>query len=274
MENNPWGDLTFVAFDTETTGQYPLQAEICEFAAVKWRAGRVIDAFQTLIRPSHEIPQEVIGIHGITNEMVAEAPRMSEVIARIAAFMEGAVVMAHHAAFDVGFLMVEIESAGMPVPSSPVVCTSLLSRAVILNSPNHRLQTLIHHLGLEKGAAHRALDDAKACLEVGLRCFRQMGEGTQLSQILARQGKILEWRRFSMRELAQDPVRKVLVDANRENLPIRMVYGGGGGGKPREALPMGLVRSLDGDYLVAFCQIDKKKKRFFLDKILRAEIVR
>lgn len=271
-----WQDLTWVGFDTETTGQYPLSAEFCEVAAIKWRGGQVVDTFQSLVRPQHTIPDEVIKIHGITNEMVVNAPEFQEVLPGLLDFFADGVVLAHHAPFDVGFLMVEIEKMNLPQPKNPIICSSLLSRKVIKKTPNHRLQTLIDFLGLEKGAAHRALDDAKACLEVGLHCFEKMesetGRSVSFNEIEKKQGHVITWPRFSMNSLRKDLVIAEVVKATEERKKLSLIYGGGKKGKvPRQVSPMGLVRSLDGDYLAAFCDIDQKKKRFYLNKIIEAE---
>ena len=131
--HTPWFDSTFVAIDLETTGKYPLDAEICEMAAVKWRAGEVGDTFHSLIRPVLRMSDEVIAIHNITNEMVETAPGLHEKLAELHAFIGDGYILAHHAPFDMGFLTWEFEKAGLMLPSAPGFCTSLLSRALNAN---------------------------------------------------------------------------------------------------------------------------------------------
>src|ERR1044072_3512340 len=99
-----WCESTLIAIDLETTGKYPLDAEICEMAAVKWRNGQIIDSFQSLIRPTSAMPQEVLAIHNITNEMVETAPTLSEKISEFHRFISEGWILAHHAPFDMGFL--------------------------------------------------------------------------------------------------------------------------------------------------------------------------
>src|SRR4051812_25854435 len=99
MLQKSWRDLTLVAFDTETTGKYPLTAEICEIAAVKYRGGEVVDTYSTLLKPSKPMGDAVIAIHGITNEMVANAPLMSEKIREVHAFFADSILITHHAPF-------------------------------------------------------------------------------------------------------------------------------------------------------------------------------
>ena len=84
----PWYDATWVAIDLETTGKYPLDAEICEMAAVKWRGGQIVDTFHSLIKPVHRMSDEVIAIHNITNEMVEGAPSLSEKLSEFRQFID------------------------------------------------------------------------------------------------------------------------------------------------------------------------------------------
>lgn len=271
-----WKDLTFVGFDTETTGKYPLEAELCEIAAVKWKNGEIIDTFETLLKPSKPMGEEVIAIHKITNAMVEDAPHVSQKIGEFHAFVQDAVLMAHHAPFDLGFVSIEFEKVGLSLPHYPVICTSLLSRKLFPESENHRLQTLIKFFNLPQGAAHRALDDTKACLQVGLRCLEKTGAETLLIEAMHAQGGPIHWDRFSMKSLeASSAVYATLMKAIREQNVIEMAYGSGSKpGEKRRVHPNGLVRSLDGDYLVAYAETDQRSKRYLLERIVSAEVVR
>lgn len=271
----PWREMTLVGFDTETTGKYPLTSEICEIAAVKWRGGRVIDTFHTLLKPSRPMGAEVIAIHGITNEMVACAPRVDEKIGEFHDFIADSILVAHHAPFDLGFVAVEFEKAGLILPSEPVLCSSLLSRRLFPESSNHRLQTLIKFFALEQGQAHRALDDAKACLEVAIRCLEKTGAVAPLSQAFTEQGGALHWQRFSMKALEGDPKLKILIEASNQQEIVEMAYSSGSKpGDKRRVHPLGMVRSLDGDFVVAYCERDQRSKRYFLEKVTTVERVK
>lgn len=112
---------------------------------------------------------EVIAIHHITNEMVENAPTIAEVLPKFVEFIRGSVLLAHHAQFDLGFVAASLEESGLALPSEITVCTSLLAQATVPETPNHRLQTLVPFFGVDPGQAHRALDDARACLHVALK---------------------------------------------------------------------------------------------------------
>ncbi|MGE4133348.1 MAG: PolC-type DNA polymerase III [Bdellovibrionales bacterium] len=270
-----WHEATWIALDLETTGKYPLDAEICEMAAVKWKGGQIVDRFETLLKPTHRMSEEVIAIHHITNEMVEGAPVLADKLADFHRFLSDGYLIAHHAPFDMGFLAWEFELARLPLLTFPVVCTSLLSRAINFNVGNHRLATLAQHFQIEAGAAHRAMDDARTCLQVALKYFEKLGPEAKVSDILSVQGPQLSWPRFSVEALMERDQFRVLVRSLRDRREVIIVYEGGSRpGEARKVYPLGLVRSLDGDFLVATEGQNEgdetKPKRYFLEKISSA----
>ncbi len=271
-DHSELSELTIVAFDTETSGPYPVAHEIVEMGAVKWEHGKIVDEFQALIKPSVPMGDAVIKIHGITNEMVANAPPMVEVLPKFHKFLGSSAIIAHHAPFDLGFLTYEFEKAGLGIPNSAILCTSLLSRSLIKESANHRLQTLIPFLSIPQGTAHRALDDAKACLAVGLECFKRLGPGKTLSDCLTVQGKSLMWANYFLVK-SGDPGISTIVDAIKNKKDLDMIYQGGSAKGTRRVSPLGIVRNPDGDFLFARCHLDQTEKRFYLQKIKDLTIV-
>ena len=263
-----WKDATWISFDTETSGKYPLESEICEIAAVKWKSGQIIDRFQTLIRVSKPMSDAVIAIHGITNEMLTNAPDIEFAIRKFYEFIGGGILVAHHAPFDLGFLAFEFEKYKLPLPTEPVFCTSLLSRKLFLDSTNHKLQTLIEYFNLPKGKAHRALDDAEACLQVALRCLEKVGPEVTLADVEAVQGEAIRWSRFSIDQLRTKVEYRAMIESILNSTDVQIVYRGGSRpGQARTVTPIGLVRSPNGDFLVATDGLDQMPKRFFIDKI-------
>lgn len=277
MKTTPWMEATFVAIDLETTGKYPLDAEICEMAAVKWEKGKVVDVYQTLIKPKFRMSNEVIAIHNITNEMVEEAPLIETKISEFHSFIKDGFVIAHHAPFDLGFLAWEFEKARLSLPVREALCTSLLSRNMNFNVANHRLATLAQHFGIEAGAAHRALDDAKTCLGVALKYFEKLGPEAKISDIFGIQNVSLPWTRFSIETLMERDALRTLVRALRDRREANITYEAGSRpGQSRKVFPLGLVRNPDGDFLVATEGNnegdDVKPKRYFIEKISAASM--
>lgn len=263
----PLNEYTFVAFDTETSGAYPVGFDVVEFGAVKWYKGQEVGRLQFLLKPRELMSDFIIGIHGITNDMVSAAPSMADKIHEIHEFFKGSIVLAHHAPFDMGFLAADFEKHILSLPQEPALCTSLLSRKWIHGVENHKLQTLVKHLNIDGGQAHRAYDDAKACLSVAHTCFEKMGEQTTLAQAIKSQGKNLWWKDYSLLSLNHSKF-KTLMEAITAKRHVDMIYQGGATkGETRRVTPIGIVRNPDGDYLQAFCHKDKSAKRYYLTRI-------
>lgn len=268
----PWTDYPLVAFDTETSGAYPIGSEIVEFGAVKWLNGKIVDELQILIKPSIPMGAEVIAIHGITNEMVESCPSMKDVIVDIHRFMEGSLCLAHHAPFDLGFVTYDFEKHGLPLFTTAAICSSLLSRKLIHGTENHKLQTLVRHFSIDGGSAHRAADDAKSCLQVGLKCLSLLGEEISIQKILETQEKKLEWIYYSLK-FPQSLALQTVVQALEIRKNLNILYAKGSKSKQmRPVQPLGIVRNPDGDYLAAICLLDHQKKRFYLQHLKEAEI--
>ena len=107
-----WRDVPIVALDLETSGQYPINDDICEIAGARYVNGEVVEKFEQLVKPREKMSDFIITIHGITNEMVADAPPVAEVIPSFAEFVKDSVVVAHHSPFDLGFLAYDFEKCG------------------------------------------------------------------------------------------------------------------------------------------------------------------
>ena len=267
-----WSEYPIVAFDTETSGPYPLESEIVELGAVKWYRGQIVSQFQTLLKPSKPMNVENMAIHGITNEMVADAPVMADKIGPFCEFIQDSLLIAHHAPFDLGFLTPEIEKAGLVFPNNLHLCSSLISRA-LLATTNHKLQTLVTELNLVGGDAHRAYDDAYACLQVFMKAAEKLIDGATLERLKSVQNKKLSWSDYVLFNKPPEQI-KSLVDAIQKQKTIQIVYEGGQSkNKLRPITPKGIVRNPDGDYVHAECGIDQQRKRFYIAKILDIELV-
>lgn len=266
-KKSSWQEYPVVAFDTETSGAYPLESEIIELGAVKWFQGEIVGKFQTLLKPSKELVPDNIRIHGITNEMVADAPFMKDQVAAFREFIDGSILLAHHAPFDLGFLTIDIENAKLQFPNNIHLCTSLLSRG-LLTTTNHKLQTLVKELKLTGGDAHRAYDDAYACLQVFFKCVEKLDAPVSLERLLEVQKKSIEWVNYKISE-SNDKKLLRLAEAIRGQQSLNIIYEGGQTkGKARPITPHGIVRNPDGDYINAFCGLDNQRKRFYIEKII------
>ncbi|GAB2461428.1 DEDD exonuclease domain-containing protein [Jatrophihabitans fulvus] len=164
----PLRDTTFVVVDLETTGGAANSDGITEIGAVKVRGGQVLGEFQTLVNPQRSIPAFVSVLTGITDSMVVQAPTIDSAVPSFLEFARGAVLVAHNAPFDIGFLKAACAELATPWPSHAVVDTAVLARRVLTRDevPNCKLGTLAPFFRATTTPTHRALDDARATVDV------------------------------------------------------------------------------------------------------------
>jgi DNA polymerase-3 subunit epsilon len=174
----PLRDLTFCVVDLETTGAAVSQGSmITEIGAVKVRAGEILGEFQTLVNPHAEIPPFIAVLTGITNSMVASAPSVELALPSFLEFARGSVLVAHNAPFDVGFLQHFARELGHAWPAFEVVDTARLARRVVTrdDAPNCKLSSLAVAFGSATTPNHRALEDARATVDVLHGLFERLG---------------------------------------------------------------------------------------------------
>ncbi|WP_346006891.1 DEDD exonuclease domain-containing protein [Janibacter terrae] len=164
----PLAEVTFVVVDLETTGGSPRDCGITEIGAVKVRGGVELGELQTFVNPGEPIPAFIQSLTGITDAMVRDAPRTGEAVASFLEFAKGAVLVAHNAGFDIGFLKAACAAHDLRWPAPQVLDTVRLARQVVSRDevPNHKLATLARVFGATTTPDHRALHDARATVDV------------------------------------------------------------------------------------------------------------
>ena len=175
LADQPLRETTFVIVDLETTGGRARGDEdgagydaITEIGAVKVRGGEVLGEFATLVDPGRSIPPQIVTLTGITTAMVCDAPTIDSVLPAFLEFARGAVLVAHNAGFDVGFLRAAADRLQLSWKRPPVLCTVKLARRVLTKdeAPSVRLSALAQLFGAGTRPTHRALDDARATVDV------------------------------------------------------------------------------------------------------------
>ena len=161
-------DDEFVVFDIETTGLSPLNCKITEIGAVIVKNDTVIDTFQTFVDPETPIPEEIIKLTGITDDMVKGAPKDREAVADFIKFVGGRMLIAHNASFDMSFIRKVATDNDIPFTSSYLDTVSM-SRFVNPDLKKHKLNILAEYFNIGDFNHHRASDDAEM-----IDCGRQV----------------------------------------------------------------------------------------------------
>jgi len=173
------GKARFVAFDFETTGLDAGRDRIVEIGAVGFRLEQNAEGwkaipdgeYETLVNPGCPIPPGVSAIHGIDDLAVSSAPYWKDAAAVFFPFIDGAILVAHNAPFDLGFLKAESARAGLENPPNPAWDTVSIAKTAISGLPGYSLKSLSASFGIDQLAAHRGADDARVCMELFARCI-------------------------------------------------------------------------------------------------------
>ena len=175
FEHLELADTEFVVFDLETTGAKAPPCRITEIGAYRVKGGEVLDKFHTLVNPETPIPSFIVGLTGINDTMVAEAPTFADVAHDFLEFIGDSVLVAHNSGFDMRFLNHEI---GRVFPdyklANPCLCTVQLSRKLLPDIRNHKLVTVAEHYSIDLVNHHRASADALATAHIFVNLLTQM----------------------------------------------------------------------------------------------------
>ncbi|MCJ8347246.1 3'-5' exonuclease [bacterium] len=152
----------FIAFDTETTGFYPVQDKIIEVSAIKFKIdGTILAKFDELIDPKMHIPVASSKVHGLYDQDVQGKPEIKEILSKFVDFIgDDSILIAHNADFDLKFIGAELLINHLELPKVPIWDTLSMSRAFVKNIMNHKLETLVNHFDFKSDGFHRALTDS------------------------------------------------------------------------------------------------------------------
>jgi DNA polymerase-3 subunit epsilon len=219
------------------------------------------------VNPCETISPGATDIHGITDDMVANAPRSGDVMPALLNFMWGCVFVAHNAPFDVKMISNELARARCEAPDHPVVCTVRLARLRIQGLPNYRLGTLAEHLGIAGKNLHSALPDAHAAREVFMRGVRGIPPSSTVTDL---PGLIGPFNRIAPPNVEDfEPTGDIeeLEVMARWRLSIEMDYDPGMARGPVVVTPLYLFHGNEHRYLKAYCHRDGIQKSYRLDRI-------
>ncbi|MEW6049477.1 MAG: exonuclease domain-containing protein [Candidatus Zixiibacteriota bacterium] len=269
-------ELTFVAFDTETTGLWAPSHRLVEIAGVKFRLGDdQVTTFQTLIDPRSAIPAEVISIHGITDEMVAGAPSAKTALMSFFEFCgPEAVLMAHNAPFDIAFVACELDRGDDVLPDNLILDTVDLYRRSYPQLPSYSLLSLVQKFDIEQTQAHRALADAGCVQRLFTRLMDDLGRTSELDELVRKCGQY----HFTDGRLREAELPEQFADislACREQLTLEIVYSSSGRpAETRRIRPLRVFEQRFAIYIRAYCEKAQAERTFRLDRLLTFKLVR
>src|SRR3954462_1627308 len=174
LRDQPLAGSEYVAVDCETNGLGGDTCELTEVGAVLVGGGELHESWQSVVRAERPLGRGIQRFTGITQAMVDDAPPPEEVLPRLARMLEGRVLLAHNARFDVGVLRQAFDRAGLAWPSPPALCTVTLARRFAPLARKRSLAPLAQSLGIEVEETHRALPDALTCARVFCALFPRL----------------------------------------------------------------------------------------------------
>ncbi|AFM39878.1 DNA polymerase III, alpha chain [Desulfosporosinus acidiphilus SJ4] len=158
-------DTTYCVLDLETTGFSPVTEKITEIGIMKLQGGKVTDKFSCFVNPEKPIPARVVEVTNITDEMVKDAETIDQVFPKMLDFIDGSVLVAHNAEFDIGFLKYNAKDLGYDFDFT-YLDTLSLAKELFPDFKTYKLGRIAKNLGIKVEVAHRALDDVDTTVKV------------------------------------------------------------------------------------------------------------
>lgn len=175
-KNQDIENSTYCVLDIETTGLSFRNDKITELAVIKYKNGKIIDQFETFVNPEMKIPENIIKITGITDEMVKDAPKKEEVIKDFLNFIgTDSILVAHNADFDIGFIKYIVEKMGLEM-NHTYIDTLILAKMLYTELSKFKQSYIAKHLNIKVEVAHRALDDVKTLTKIFKKMILKLKE--------------------------------------------------------------------------------------------------
>ncbi len=265
--DGPLDQITFALFDVETTGLSPAYGHrVCEVACLRWRDGVETGSFESLVDPGRAISPGAFAVNRITPEMLTGAPAFGAIADPLLALMEDAVLVAHNAPFDLGFLAAELQIARLPPPEGPVLDTLTLSRR-IYSLASHSLSAVAWALRVPVEPIHRAMSDVlvtRHVLECMLWELAQRWGVSSLGQLLAFQGGPVP---YPLPHAV--PLPPALAEALSSSGRVHLRYVDARGQETeRWVRPLHVGEKRGYQYLVAHCYRAGELRTFRLDRVV------
>ncbi len=270
--------IPIVVLDTETTGLFPgLGHRVVEIGAVRFENWQAVAEFDQLIYPERPMEAKASLVSGISDADLLGKPTFAEVLRELSALLDGALIVAHNASFDAGFLgmevfiarQAELDGSRQPVLPNPWLCTLLLARRHFYFGRNN-LGHIAQKLGVRRGRAHRALNDVYMTAEILKRMVRELEKRKieTVGDLLYAQGEPI-YTPPPPNLFLPEPVMVALGNGRQ----LRILYLGEDGETERTITPLYPSDHRGVGYLVADCYLRHDRRTFRLDRIFSAEVI-
>ena len=264
----------FTVFDVETTGLYPYSGDkICEIAAIRYAPkAKRLKKFHTLIDPQREISYGAFSVNGITEDMVRGQPKVEDMMPQFMKFIEGSVLVAYNAGFDLGFIECALGENIGNLAGYYIIDALRLARRLFVGLDRYNLGHVSEHLGISSSQEHRAMSDA----EMTRKLFNKE------LQILRAEGV------SSVEEIAftrRDPAQKIKTTKDYKIVMIEAAICAGkkmdiyyksawsGAATRRIVTPKEIREGYDKSYLIAYCHEKNGDRNFRIDCITDLKVV-
>ena len=192
QQDQPFED-EIVCFDIETTGLKVTTEAITEIGAVVLKNGQITDTFQTFVNPHRRLTPEIIGLTGITDAMLADAPSLKEALTAFLKFVDGRPLAAHNAPFDISFIRAGCKKVGLPFEPT-YIDTLILAQNLLPELHKYKLDIVAEHLDLPAFNHHRASDDAGMVGYMLIPFFERMRNELHIDHIQQINGEMAKLR--------------------------------------------------------------------------------
>ncbi|HPV42542.1 MAG TPA: exonuclease domain-containing protein [Spirochaetota bacterium] len=260
-------DTIFCALDLETTGTNAALHMIVEVGIVRFTIDRIIDAYESLVNPGVKIPEDVVAIHGINDDMVRGAPHITDILGDISRVIKDSVLVIHNPGFDLSFLGWAFLKGGLMSPRMEAVDTVRIARRAWPGLKNYKLETICEHLRLNM-TPHRAIPDAMACMEVFRSAIRKEDRAGRwvMDDLVGYHGNLIRFIRVKGKRITGEG--KALMGL-RLGQKAEITYEDYSGSVTvRTILPIEFITA-DGDaYVLAHCYLRDDRRYFNMGRII------
>lgn len=262
----------FTVFDVETTGLYPYSGDkICEIGAVKfYKSDRKQERYHSLVDPEIPISYGAFSVNGITEDMVKEKPTIEKALPSFLQFIEGSVLVAYNAGFDLGFLECALGEDKDVLNDYYIIDALKLARRLFPGLDRYNLASVSQSLGIASAGEHRAMADAVMTLKVFKKELEVLAsDGVKSVEDIARS---LQTGRGKGVKTVKDYKIRLIEEAIREQKKLDITYRSvwNNSVTKRTITPKELQRGYDRSYVIAHCHLKNEERNFRLDCIMDA----